>query len=251
MALLVMNGMNWSGLGMQVIELTQAEYDKLPDTKNNDDVLYHIIDSDPVPTNITADKIKCNVEGLEAINVQDALLEINNNGGSGGAAIDIDFSNAPEDIQDVNTLLQKLLDDFYIAEPVALIPALTANDSNIIYSSQYNTSYLAHYAFDTSTTSAWASANGDSAYLGYYFGTAKRITHVILISESANRGVSQAILQGSNDGLNYYDISNSVSYGVGVTITLTSNSSKRWNYVRVLFSGSSTNNTTSMQFYGN
>ena len=58
MALIVVNGQNCSGMGLNVIEITQAEYDKLGDFKKSDGQIYHIIDADPISDNTKADKIK-------------------------------------------------------------------------------------------------------------------------------------------------------------------------------------------------
>lgn len=46
MAKFMLDGQEYCGGGSQIIELTQAQYDALPDTKNTDNILYAITDGD-------------------------------------------------------------------------------------------------------------------------------------------------------------------------------------------------------------
>ena len=61
----------------QVVELTRAEYDALPESKYTDGVMYCITDANNIPLNATASDIKFdNTDtGLQTTNVQEALVE--------------------------------------------------------------------------------------------------------------------------------------------------------------------------------
>lgn len=68
------NDMEISTVQNNVVRLTQAQYDALPDTKNRDNKLYIIEDTDNL---IPSDEITYDntVSGLTAANVQDAIDE--------------------------------------------------------------------------------------------------------------------------------------------------------------------------------
>ena len=94
--------------------------------------------------------------GAVAINEQNTKInEID-------SSLNIDFSNASENVQDVNTLLQKLLDRFYPAiEPYKLIPVLSSNTSSSLGTASGTTTWddaSSHWkAFDENLETAFQS----------------------------------------------------------------------------------------------
>ena len=78
MAKFMLDGQEYcGGSGSQIIELTQAEYDALPDTKNTDNILYAITDCDELSAeNMSFDDTETQ---LGVNNVQDAIVEQNKN----------------------------------------------------------------------------------------------------------------------------------------------------------------------------
>ena len=75
MAKFMLDGQEYCGGGSQIVELTQAQYDALPDTKNTDNILYAITDCDELSAeNMAFDDTETQ---LGVNNVQDAIVEMN------------------------------------------------------------------------------------------------------------------------------------------------------------------------------
>ena len=75
MAKFMLDGQEYcGGGGSQIVELTQAEYDALPDTKKTDNILYAITDSDE----LSAENMACKDASGNLSNVQDELDNLNN-----------------------------------------------------------------------------------------------------------------------------------------------------------------------------
>ena len=77
MAKFMLDGQEYCGGGSQIVELTQDQYDALPDTKNTDNILYAITDCDE----LSAENMSCKDASGNLSNVQDELdknnIEIN------------------------------------------------------------------------------------------------------------------------------------------------------------------------------
>ena len=77
MAKFILDGQEYCGGGSQIVELTQAEYDALPDTKKTDNILYAITDCDE----LSAENMSCKDANGNLSNVQTEVeknrIEIN------------------------------------------------------------------------------------------------------------------------------------------------------------------------------
>ena len=160
--------------------------------------------------------------------VLDSLEEIEANttpGKSAGAlavkelnqSLTLDYSNASTDVQDVNTLLQKLLDRFYPAV-YSLIPIMTSN--TLPYGTASASSFLgagveAYKAF-TGAGNAWRSDNGSTTqWISYTFRKKVQLTNISFeaSTESAFKINSLKLYFLIGGGWSLYDtISNIVSY---------------------------------------
>ena len=74
MAKFMLDGQEYCGGGSQIVELTQVEYDALPDTKKTDNILYAITDCDE----LSAENMSCKDASGNLSNVQTELDKLNN-----------------------------------------------------------------------------------------------------------------------------------------------------------------------------
>ena len=75
MAKFMLDGQEYCGGGSQIVELTQDQYDELPDTKKTDNILYAITDCDE----LSAENMACKDASGNLSNVQDELNVLNEN----------------------------------------------------------------------------------------------------------------------------------------------------------------------------
>ena len=97
----------------------------------------------------------------------------------------------------------------FTKESVSLVPILTGESTNVLYSGQYSTLY-AWKAFDGNDRSRWHQGGGGlltTAYIGYNFNAYKTVTKVYIVNSYENeKSPSKFKLQGSNDGSEWSDI---------------------------------------------
>lgn len=60
-----------------IVDVTQAQYDALPSSKNSDNIIYHITDANANPLNASSVTYSNTTSGMSATNVQSAVDEVN------------------------------------------------------------------------------------------------------------------------------------------------------------------------------
>ena len=126
------------------------------------------------------------------------------------SSLTLDYSNASEEVQNVNALLQNLLDKFYPMKKLeALVPTMTSNTSAICsfsVSSTYTGSsndYSAYKAHDGNDDTYWCSdINAVPAWLKITFEEPKTVKKIFIMNWFAQKIVFQA----SNDGNSWTDL---------------------------------------------
>lgn len=142
MGVIIKNGIPYvGGVGNNSIELTQAEYDALPEKDQLDGTVYYITDGTGSSGGSSSGEIS-NMrydQTTDMIQIKDAE-GVWHNYASGGLSYK------------------------------ALIPTLTSytgNNGSCIYSSELSTSYLVWYAFDYGDSTVGATGNATTNYIGY------------------------------------------------------------------------------------
>ena len=102
MTMIIRNNKVYAGSGggsgnANIVKVTQAEYDALPESKNNDGVLYAITDGESQSAGEDADMVIYTEEDGSKTTVQDKLSELNSN---------IDKQN--KNLQNTNTNISKI-----------------------------------------------------------------------------------------------------------------------------------------------
>lgn len=139
-------------------------------------------------------------------NLGDDVSALNENLTSISEELDIDFTGADTSVQDVNTLLQKLLNQFYPKELKALIPNITSPDTHVSASSTYQNTNVKDYGiYNSNTTLYWHSALDQAPAWNKYSFDEKHIVSKIAITYSGNANKTIKI-QGSNDDIVWDDL---------------------------------------------
>lgn len=142
-----------------------------------------------------------------------------------------------------------------MSEIKALVPVMTSNTepSGVVeYSSLWTSSgnYKGYYAFDNDDSTYWASStNSANQWISYEFPEKKLVKQIFI--DAGNQGSS-----GDTYKLQYYngtewvDLFDYRTYGNGVSETYSFGNNVYAKKYRVIFGGSSTHNTRTIQLYG-
>ena len=137
-------------------------------------------------------------------------------------------------------------DVIWIAEPIALIPIMTSNNTpsgECFGSSILGSDWDYYKAFDDKTTDYWHGTNQATEYVGYKFTSPHTIQKFRLIPQYGSTGLfcKHYKIQGSNNGNEWEDLYEetiAINSTYDVTKETTQNRGKSYLYVRVYIDSS-------------